>query len=199
MMASPLEIDRRGRQSRPATAPTANAPFRLPSRLARLANIRALLYPSQRRELRTALSAIEGERALAYEVENREWIDRFGYKRKTFEGTLGNGAFDIQRSVARQNAVLPRIRGTIRDEPFGASIFIEISLSPVLLLLLPFLLCTFAIPLFAASSQFSARLFSLFCVWLLWTMTSSAFRHEAARARRELIRILDATLELEPF
>jgi hypothetical protein len=144
--------------------------------------------------LRTELSAVQAERALACEVENPRWRELFGTKRGTFEGMIGLGSFDIQRSTAYQNSVLPRIRGKIRAAPFGASISIEISLSPVLLALLALLICSFALPLFAASSPFGARLGSIFGIGFVWAMTVLAFHSEAAMAQRALIRILEATV-----
>lgn len=159
-----------------------------------MGNVRELVYPSLRRELHTELSAVEAERALAREVENPRWRELFGTRRGTFEGTLGLGSFDIQRSTAYENSVLPRIRGTIRAEPFGASISVEMSLSPVLLALLALLICSFALPLFAASLPFGARLGSIVGISFIWATTVLAFHAEAAVALRALLRILGATV-----
>jgi hypothetical protein len=165
----------------------------LSCRLARLGNILELIYPSLRRELRTELSAVEAEHALACEVEHPRWRELFGRRLGTFEGTIGLGSFDIQRSTAYENSVLPRIRGTIRAEPYGASVSIEMSLSPVLLTLLALFICSFALPLFAASSPFKARLGSIFGIGFVWAMTMLGFHAEAAMAQRALLRILGAT------
>ena len=116
--------------------------------------------------------------------------------RAEFDQEIAGPRFIAARSDLREDFLIdrrPEPHRLIRSEPFGASILIEISLSPVLLFLLGVLLLGLALSLLAKSADSIARSNALFLLGLLWTMTMVGFHWEAARAQRELMRIFAGT------
>ena len=159
-----------------------------------------LLYPSRRRELRSALSPAEAARALAEEVEPRRWpLFRFGSK--TFQGTVSESSFEIERVISYRNSFLPKIRGTIRADAQGSSISVSMSLSPFVLVFLAVWLCG-AIPMLAVTlSAGSFKWAPVALLAFIWAMTIGGFHFEAAKAEQALLRIFRATVwrpELAP-
>jgi len=151
-----------------------------------------LLYPSRRREFRTRLSPAEAARALAEEVEPSRWpVFRWGSK--TFQGTVSESAFDIERVISYRNSFLPKVRGTIRADAQGSSISVSMSLSPFVLVLLAVWLCA-AVPMFMSLPAGDFKFIPVAMPAFIWTVTISGFHFEAAKAERALLRIFRATV-----
>jgi hypothetical protein len=155
--------------------------------------IRELLYPSRDRELRTDLRPADAERALSSGVEPRRWL-RFGSGGKTFQGTVGAGAFDIQRIISYRNSFLPNVRGTIREDGTGSLISISMRLPPLGLVILAIWVLLGVMPLLAPSASHEAKMGGIALLGLSWLITIGCFHFEAAKAQRALLRIFDASL-----
>lgn len=150
--------------------------------------IRERLYPSLHRELQTSLSPLAAEQALAKEVEPYRWFRLFAWRAKTFEGVVGDGAFDIQRIISYRNSFLPRIRGTIRASAPGSTISVDMSLSPFVLSFVAIFIFGAVVALFTPSTA-RGELGAIAILVFLWLMTLGGFHFEAAKAERALNRI----------
>jgi hypothetical protein len=136
-------------------------------------------------------------RALADNVEPRRWL-RFGAGSRTFQGTVTDDSFEIQRIISYRNSFLPTVRGTIQADSLGSSVSLTMRPSAFTLI---FLVIWLAIAISGAlaslasapaAAQGNGRLVPVALVAFVWLMTMGGFYFEAAKAERALIRILKA-------
>jgi hypothetical protein len=157
------------------------------------------LLPYRKLALRSAMSAAAAAQALAREVEPKRWF-RLGSGSVSFEGSVSDSSFEIQRIIRYRNSFLPQIAGTIRAEAVGCSISVTMRLHPFVLAFSAVWLSVvatvcgmFGLSALAGGSRELWMLGPLGMLTLATTMIVAGFGLEARRAETLLIEIFAAT------
>ncbi len=152
------------------------------------------LLPYRRFQISSRLSAAEASEVLAAEIEPRRWL-RFTWRTRAFEGSVEGSSFDIRRIIRYRNSFVPRVLGTIQAEPNGCTIVVEMTLAPVVLIVM---LVWFGIGIFDGFSSLAtagtngnsggtwARPVAMLAFG--WLLMIGGFAFEAHKAKRLLTK-----------
>jgi hypothetical protein len=153
--------------------------------------------PYEQMTIETAQPPATVATKMAGHIEPRRWIRiPFSQKYETFEGTVGEDGFEINRIINYRNSFLPQIKGRFESLRPGTRIIITMKLHPLVLAFM-IVWCggtSFAaivsLPSFVATGDDLLKFIPLAMFVFGYLLCTLAFKWEARKARHYLSRIL---------